>query len=56
MVYLRDQRIVQVFMARDGAWVVESVLHLTLGFSSGHDLRVMGWGPESDSMLSGKLA
>ena len=23
------------------AWVVQSVRHLTLGFSSGHDLRVM---------------
>ena len=28
-----------------GAWVVDSVQHLTLGFSSGHDLAVPGIEP-----------
>ena len=28
-----------------GAWVAQSVKCLTLGFSSGHDLRVFGIGP-----------
>ena len=26
-----------------GAWVAQSVERLTLGFSSGHVVRVMGW-------------
>ena len=29
-----------------------SVKHLTLDFGSGHDLRVVGWSPESSSTLS----
>ena len=29
-----------------GAWVVQLVKHLTLGFSSGHDLKVCGIEPQ----------
>ena len=32
------------------------VKHLTLGFGSGHDLRVMGWSPVSGSVLGLQLA
>ena len=35
-----------------GAWVPQSVEHLTLDFSSGHDPRVMEWRPTSGSALS----
>ena len=38
-----------------GAWVVQSLKHLTLGFSSGHDLRVVRLNPTSGSMLSKSL-
>ena len=34
-----------------GAWVAQLVKQLTLGFSSGHDLRVMRLSPTSGSML-----
>lgn len=34
-----------------GAWVAQSVKHLTLNFSSGHDLRIVQLSPKSDSML-----
>ena len=36
-----------------GTWVAQSVQHLTRGFSSGHDLRVVSLSPASGSMLSG---
>ena len=35
-----------------GVWVALLVEHLTLGFSAGHDLGVMGLIPESASVLS----
>ena len=35
-----------------GAWVVHSVRHLTLGFSSGHDLTVRGMEPHVGSVLT----
>ena len=35
-----------------GAWVAPSVGCLTLGFCSGHDLRVVGWSPVSGSVLT----
>ena len=35
-------------------WVVQSVKHPTLGFGSGHDLRVLGWSPMLGSLLSGE--
>ena len=34
-----------------GAWVAQSVEHLTLDFGSGHDLRVVRSSPLSGSML-----
>ena len=34
-----------------GAWVAQSVEHLTLHFSSGHDLRVMGSSPTLNFVL-----
>ena len=39
-----------------GVWVVQSVKHLTLGFSSGRDLRVVRSSPESGSVLSAESA
>jgi len=39
-----------------GAWVAQSVKQLTLDFSSGRDLRVLGSGPASGSALSGETA
>ena len=39
-----------------GAWQVQSVEHLTLDFSSGHDLRVMKWSPMLAAMLSRESA
>ena len=36
----------------EGAWVAQSVECLTLDFSSGHDLRVVGSSPASGSVLS----
>ena len=39
-----------------GAWVAQSVKHLTLDFSSGPDLRVVGSSPASDSVLNGESA
>ena len=39
-----------------GPWVVQSVEHPTLGFSSGHDLRVMRSRPVSGSKLSEESA
>jgi len=39
-----------------GARVFQSVKCLTLGFGSGHDLRVMGSSPESGYALSGEPA
>ena len=35
-----------------GTWVVQAVKCPTLGFNSGHDLRVMRLSPRLDSMLS----
>ena len=35
-----------------GAWVAQSVKCLTLGFSSGHDLRDLGSSPMMGSMLN----
>ena len=40
----------------EDAWVVHSVKCLTLGFSSGQDLRVVRWSPTSGSVLSWKSA
>ena len=34
-----------------GTWVAQSVKHLTLDFSSGHDLRVVRPSPALDSVL-----
>ena len=39
-----------------GAWMALSVKHLTLDFSSGHDLRVMKLSLGSGSTLSVELA
>ena len=39
-----------------GTWVVQSVKHLTLGFSSGDELRVMRSSPASGSTLSAESA
>ena len=39
-----------------GAWVVQSIKHLTLGFSSGHDLRVVRSSLASGSRISKKSA
>ena len=38
-----------------GAWVAELVKHLTLGFSSGHDLEVVRSSPTSGSALRGEV-
>ena len=35
-----------------GTWVAQSVKHVTLGFSSGHNLRVVRSSPQLGSMLS----
>ena len=34
-----------------GTWVAQSLKPLTLHFSSGHDLGIMGWSPSLGSML-----
>ena len=34
-----------------GTWVAQSIKHLALGFSSGHDLRVMRWSPVAGSSM-----
>ena len=39
-----------------GAWVAQWVEHPTLGFGSGHDLRVMRLSPMSSSVLSEESA
>ena len=39
-----------------GTWVARSVKHLTLGFGSGHDLRVMGSSSMLGFVLSGESA
>ena len=39
-----------------GAWGAQSVEHLTLDFSSGHDPRVVRYSAESGSVLSGEPA
>ena len=39
-----------------GTWVAQSVEQWTLGFGSGHDLRVVESSPTSDSMLSEESA
>ena len=36
------------------AWMAQLVEHLTLGFGSGHDLRVMELNPTWGSVLSGE--
>ena len=36
-------------------WVVQLVKQLTLGFGSGHNLRVLGWSLESGSLLEDSL-
>ena len=41
--------------ASGGALVVQLVKHPTLGFSSGGDLRVVGWSPTSGSGVSVEL-
>ena len=38
------------------AWVAQVVEHLTLGFSSGHDLGALGLSPMSGSILSAESA
>ena len=35
-----------------GAWLVQSVAHLSLGFGSGYDLRVVRLSPELGSVFS----
>lgn len=37
---------------KKGAWMAQSTEHLTLGFCSGHALRIVGLSPESGSALS----
>ena len=44
--------IVKMSILACGAWVAQLVKHLTLGFSSGCDLKVMRLGPMSGSTLS----
>jgi len=39
-----------------GAWEAQLVEHPTVDFSSGHDLRVLGWSPALGSALSRKSA
>ena len=39
-----------------GAWVAQSVEHPTLGFSSGHGLRVVRWRPAAGSKFSRESA
>ena len=39
-----------------GAWVTQLVEHLTLGFSSGHGLRVVRLSPMASFLLSGESA
>ena len=39
-----------------GAWVAQPVTHPTLGFDSGHDLRVMRLNPTSGSTLNKESA
>lgn len=39
-----------------GAWVAQSIEHLTLDFVLGHDLGVVGSSPPLGSMLSGESA
>jgi len=39
-----------------GAWLAQSVKRLTLGFGSGHDLRVVGLSLTMGSVLSGESA
>ena len=39
-----------------GAWMAQSIEHLTLDFSSGHDLTVMGWSLPLGSVLNMKPA
>lgn len=38
-----------------GTWMAESVKHLTLGFGSGHELRVMRSNPTLDAMLTAEF-
>ena len=40
----------------EGTWMAQSVNHLTLGFSSGHNLRVMRLSLMLGSMLIGEFA
>ena len=39
-------------LKKGGAWVTQSVKHLTLGFGSGHDLTVFGLSPTSSFALT----
>ena len=39
-----------------GAWVAQLIKHLTLDFSSCHDLKVMRWSPALGSVLSREQA
>ena len=39
-----------------GTWVAQFIKHLTLDFSSGHDLRFVSSNPTSGSILSGECA
>ena len=47
---------VQIKYFSQGAWVAQSVKCPTLGFNSGHDLRVMELSPIPGSVLGGKSA
>ena len=43
------------FLLKSGfrdSWVAQLFEYLTLDFSSGHDPRVVGWSPASNSVLS----
>ena len=39
-----------------GTWVAQSIKHSTLGFGSGHDLKVLGWSPVASSSLRAESA
>jgi len=55
LVRLVNDRFTQEWQNR-GAWVAHSVEHLTFGFSSGHDLRVVESSPKWGSTLSQESA
>ena len=51
---LVKQTSIGIFKRLKGTRVAQFVKHLTLDFSTGHDLRVVGSSPEMDSVLSMK--